>query len=53
MAIQALYVQGMSAHAMPLQAMAVQAMPHHGGHRCKDFIIVVLMMVITRLLFFK
>jgi hypothetical protein len=48
MALQALPVQGMSAHAIPLQAM-----PHHGGHRFRDFIIVVLMVVITRLLFFK
>jgi hypothetical protein len=38
---------------MPLQAMAVEAMPHHGGHRFRDFIILVLMVVIVRLLFFK
>jgi hypothetical protein len=37
---------------MPLQAMAVEAMPHHGGHRFRDFIILVLMVVIARLLFF-
>jgi hypothetical protein len=53
MALQALPVQGMSAHAMPLQAMAVEAMPHHGGHRFRDFIILVLIVVIARLLFFK
>jgi hypothetical protein len=53
MALQALSVQGMPAHAMPLQAMAVEAMPHHGGHRFRDFIILVLMVVIARLLFFK
>jgi hypothetical protein len=38
---------------MPLQAMAVEAMPHHGGHRFRDFIILVLMVVVARLLFFK
>jgi hypothetical protein len=43
----------MPAQAIPLQAMAVQAMPHHDGHRFSDFIIVVLMVVIARLLFFK
>jgi hypothetical protein len=53
MALQALPVQGMPARAMPLQAMAVEAMPHHGGHKFRDFIIVVLMVVIARLLFFK
>jgi hypothetical protein len=53
MALQALPVQGMPAQAMSLQAMAVEAMPHHGGHRFRDFIIVVLMVVIARLLFFK
>jgi hypothetical protein len=54
MALQALHVQGMPAHAMPLQAIAVEAMPHHGGHRFRDFIILVLLMVvIARLLFFK
>jgi hypothetical protein len=51
MALQALPVQGMPTHAMPLQAMAVE--PHHGGHRFRDFIILVLMVVIARLLFFK
>jgi hypothetical protein len=53
MVLQALSIQDMPAHAMPLQAMAVEAMPHHGGHRFRDFIIIVLMVVITRLLFFK
>jgi uncharacterized membrane protein YdbT with pleckstrin-like domain len=53
MALQALHVQGMPAHAMPLQAMVVEAMPHHGRHRFRDFIILVLMVVIARLLFFK
>jgi hypothetical protein len=53
MALQALPVQGMPAHAMSLQAMVVEAMPHHGGHRFRDFIILVLMVVIVRLLFFK
>jgi hypothetical protein len=53
MALQALRVQGMHAQAMPLQAMAVEAMSHHGGHRFRVFIIVVLMAVIARLLFFK
>jgi hypothetical protein len=53
MALQALHVQGMPTHAMPLQAMAVEAMPHHGGHRFRDFIILVLMVVIARILFFK
>jgi hypothetical protein len=55
MALQAIHVQGMHAHAMPLQAMAVEAMPHHSGHRFRDFIILVLelMVVIARLLFFK
>jgi hypothetical protein len=53
MALQALHVQSMPAHAMPLQAMAVEAMPHHGGHRFRDFIIIVLVVVIARLLFFK
>jgi hypothetical protein len=43
----------MSAHAMPLQAMSVEAMSHHGGYRFRDFIILVLMVVIARLLFFK
>jgi hypothetical protein len=37
---------------MPLQAMAVEAMPHHGGHRFRDFIILILLVVIARLLFF-
>jgi hypothetical protein len=32
--------------------MAVEAMPH-GRHRFRDFIIIVLMVVIARLLFFK
>jgi hypothetical protein len=53
MALQALHVQCMPALAMPLQAMTVEAMPHHGGHRFRDFIILVLMVVIARLLFFK
>jgi hypothetical protein len=53
MALQALPVQGMPAHAMPLQAMAVEAMHHHGGHMFRDFTILVLMVVIARLLFFK
>jgi hypothetical protein len=53
MALQALPVEGMSAHDMPLQAMVVEAMPHHGGHKFRDFIIVVLMVVIARLMFFK
>jgi hypothetical protein len=53
MALQALPIQSMPAHAMPLQAMAVEAMPHHGGHMFRDFIILVLMVVIARLLFFK
>jgi hypothetical protein len=53
MALQALPVQGMPAHAMLLQAMAVEAMPHHGEQRFRDFIIVELMVVIARLLFFK
>jgi hypothetical protein len=53
MALQALHVQGMPAHAIPLQAMVVEAMPHHGRHRFRDFIILVLMVVIARLLFFK
>jgi hypothetical protein len=53
MALQALPVQGMPAHAMSLQAMAVEAMPHHGRHKFRDFIILVLMVVIARLLFFK
>jgi hypothetical protein len=53
MALQALPVQGMPAHAMPLQAMAIEAMPHHGEHRFRDFIILVLMVMIARLLFFK
>jgi hypothetical protein len=53
MALQALPVQGMPAHAMPLQAMPVEAMPHHGRHRFRDFIILVLMVLIARLLFFK
>jgi hypothetical protein len=48
MALQALPVQGMPAYAIPLQAIS-----HHGGHRFRDFIIVVLMVVIARLLFFK
>jgi hypothetical protein len=43
----------MPAQAMPLQAMVVEAMSHHGGHRFRDFIIVVLMVVIVRFLFFK
>jgi hypothetical protein len=43
----------MPAHAMPLQAMVVEAMPHHGEHRFRDFIILELMVVIARLLFFK
>jgi hypothetical protein len=51
MALQAPPIQGMPAHAMPLQAMAIEAMPHHGRHRFRDFIILVLMVVIARLLF--
>jgi hypothetical protein len=38
--------------AMPLQAMAVEAMPHYGEHGFRDFIIVVLLVVIARILFF-
>jgi hypothetical protein len=53
MALQALPVQGMPAHTMPLQAMAVEAMPHHCVHKFRDFIILVLIVVIARLLFFK
>jgi hypothetical protein len=53
MALQALPVQGMPAHVMPLQEMPVETMPHHGGHSFRDFIILVLMVVIARLLFFK
>jgi hypothetical protein len=53
MTLQALHVQGMPAHVMPLQAMVVEAMPHHSGHGFRDFIIVVLMVMIARLLFFK
>jgi hypothetical protein len=53
MALQAMQVQGMPAHSLSLQAMVVEAMPHHGGHRFRDFIIIVLMVVIARLLFFK
>jgi hypothetical protein len=53
MALQALSVHGMPAHAMPLQAMAVEAIPHNGGHSFRDFIILVLIVVIARLLFFK
>jgi hypothetical protein len=41
----------MPAHDMPLQAMAVEAMPHHVRHGFRDFIILVLMVVIARLLF--
>jgi hypothetical protein len=33
--------------------MVVEVMPHHGGHGFRDFIILVLMVVIPRLLFFK
>jgi hypothetical protein len=33
--------------------MVVEAMPHHGEHKFRDFIIVVLMVVIARLLFLK
>jgi hypothetical protein len=33
--------------------MAVEEMPHHVRHRFRDFIIVVLLVVIARLLFFK
>jgi hypothetical protein len=33
--------------------MVVEAMSHHGGHKFRDFIIVVLMVVIARLLFLK
>jgi hypothetical protein len=51
-ALQALPVQGMHVQAMPLQAMDVEAMPHHGRHRFRDFIILVLLVVIARLLFF-
>jgi hypothetical protein len=51
--IQGMPVQGMPAQDMPLQSMVVKATPHHGGHRFRDFIIVVLMVVITRLLFSK
>jgi hypothetical protein len=53
MVVQALPAQGMALQAMSLQAMVVEAMPHHGGYRFRDFIIVVLMVVIARLLFFK
>jgi hypothetical protein len=37
---------------MPLQAIVIEAMPQHGGHMFRDFIIVVLLVVITKLMFF-
>jgi hypothetical protein len=57
MAVQALPTQGIALQAMPvqgmpLQRMDVEAMPHHGRHRFRDFIILILLVVITRLLFF-
>jgi hypothetical protein len=53
MTFQAMYVQGMHVQAMPLQAMAVEAMPHQGKHRFRDFIIVVPLVVIAKLVFFS
>jgi hypothetical protein len=53
MSLQDLPVQGMHVQVMPLQAITVEAMPHHGGHMFRDFIIVVLLVVIARLWFFK
>jgi hypothetical protein len=38
--------------AMPLQAIPIEAMPHLGGQTFRDFIIVVLLVVITKLVFF-
>jgi hypothetical protein len=52
MTLQALHVQGMPMQVMPLQAMAVQAMSHHNGHMFRDSIIVALLVVIAKLLFF-
>jgi hypothetical protein len=52
MTLQALPFEGMHVQAMPLQAVLVEAVPHHAGHRVKDLIIVVLLVVIARLLFF-
>jgi hypothetical protein len=52
MALQFMYVQGMLVQAMPLQAMAVEAMPQQCGHMFRDFMIVVMLVVITKLVFF-
>jgi hypothetical protein len=32
--------------------MAVEAIPHQGGHMFRDFIIIVLLLVIAKLVFF-
>jgi hypothetical protein len=52
MALQDLVVKGIPVQAMPLQAMVVEAMPYHGAHKFRDFIIVVLLVVTAKLLFF-
>jgi hypothetical protein len=52
MTVPALSAQGMDLQALPVEGMPVQAMPHHAGHRVRDFIIVVMLVVIARLLFF-
>jgi hypothetical protein len=52
MALKSMYFQGMHVQAIPLQAMAVEAMPQLGGHRFRDFMIIVQLVVIAKLVFF-
>jgi hypothetical protein len=54
MHLEAMTIQGMLVQAIPVQAMAIQAIPHQGGHtRFRDIIIVVLLVVIAKLVFFS
>jgi hypothetical protein len=53
MLVQAMPLQAMAVEAMALQAMAVEPIHQHGGHRFRDFIIVVLLKVIAKLVFFS
>jgi hypothetical protein len=45
--------QSMSVQAMHLLGLRVEAIPQHGGHRFRYFIIIVLLVVIVKLVSFS
>jgi hypothetical protein len=45
--------QSMPVQALHLQVVAVKAIPQHGGHRFRDFTIIILLVVIAKLVFFS